>query len=93
MSRVDVERLGGLAGFGGPGSHLRSRGSVDSSQLSQSDRAAVEALFASPPKAGGPPDGFVYRLTRSTPKGPQSVEVADQHLPEAVKASVKDELV
>ena len=53
----------------------------------------MEALFASPPKAGGPPDGFVYRLTRSTPKGPQSVEVADQHLPEAVKASVKDELV
>jgi hypothetical protein len=42
-----------------------------------------------PPK----PDGFVYRLARGTGKATQTVEVAEQHVPDALKNSVKDELI
>jgi hypothetical protein len=91
--RFDIERLGGFAGFGGPGSHLQSRGHLESSQLTAEDRQAVEALFDRPPAAVTPmPDGFRYRLTRQTSSGPQTVEVPELHVPLAVKSSVKDEI-
>jgi hypothetical protein len=89
MAKVEVERLGGFAGFGGPGSRLRSRGSVDTSALPESDRKAVENLFAQPPSvADVTPDGFVYRLTQGT----QTIEVPEQHVPGALKAAVKDRI-
>lgn len=93
MDQVTVERLGGFGGFGLPGSHLRSRGWVERAKLSPADRAAVDALFDNPPKGAPSPDGFTYRLTRQTAKGAQTVEVAEQHVPDALKNSVKDELV
>src|SRR4051812_22546254 len=94
MPKVDIERLGGFAGFGGAGSHLRSRGSLESGHLSASDQAAIDALFAQPPPKGGSArDSFVYRLTRQTTQGHQMIEVPEAHVPEAVKAAVKDELV
>ncbi|HEY4079903.1 MAG TPA: protealysin inhibitor emfourin [Burkholderiaceae bacterium] len=95
--RLQVERLGGLAGFGGSGGRLRSHGEVAASALSARDQQAVHALFAQPSSSSRPappshPDGFRYRLTRQTPQGPQSVEVPEAHVPEAVRAVVKDEL-
>jgi len=93
MDQITVERLGGFGGFGLPGGHLRSRGQVEQAKLSPADRAAVDALFDNPPKGPPKPDGFTYRLTRQTAKGPQTVEVAEQHVPDALKASVKDELI
>ena len=93
MPQVSVERLGGFGGFGLPGSHLRSRGQVELAKLSSRDRAAVDALFDNPPKDRPSPDGFSYRLTRQTAKGTQTIEVAEQHVPEALKNCVKDELV
>jgi hypothetical protein len=38
------------------------------------------------------PDGFRYRLTRQTSGRLQTVEVPEQHVPFAVKSSVKDEI-
>ena len=93
MAQVTVERLGGFGGFGLPGSRLRSRGKIDDATLSAADRAAVDALFDHPPPGPPKPDGFVYRLTRGAGKGAQTIEVAEQHVPDAVKACVKDELV
>jgi emfourin len=93
MGRLEVERLGGFAGFGSPGSHLRSRGRIDTDDLVPADRKTVNALFDAPPGGANPPDAFRYRLTRQTAHGPQTVEVPEQHVPVAVRAIVKDELV
>lgn len=90
---VTIERLGGLGGFGGPGSRIRSRGSVSPDALSPDDRARVDALFrgdgaATPAHA----DGFTYRLTRDGPAGKQSIEVPESAVPAALVASVRDEI-
>jgi hypothetical protein len=94
MDRVHVERIGGIAGFGGP--HLKSRGQVTLSDLSSSDRQAVQGLFSEPEKAStahpGEADAFRYRLTRETPMGPQTVEVPGHAVPQALKDSVTDVL-
>jgi hypothetical protein len=94
MANVEVERVGGFAGFGTPGSRLQSRGTADTSSLSDSDRDAVEKLFTrAVPVSAASPDGFIYRLTRQTPAGPQSVEVAEEHVPNALRAVVRDRIV
>ncbi len=89
---LEVERVGGLAGFGTAGSRLRSHGEVDMAALSASDRQLVESLFAGPPATPGRPDEFRYRLTRWTDKGSESVEVSESQVPAAVRSSVKDEI-
>jgi hypothetical protein len=93
MTQIDVERIGGFGGFGNPGAHIRSRGTVDATQLAPADARTLEALFAAPPGESPQPDAFRYRLTRHTSAGPQTVEVAEAHVPHAVKAVVRDELV
>jgi len=93
MAKVDVERVGGLAGFGSPGSHLRSRGCIDASQLATKDQGTLEALFA---RGGGQgthmPDGFRYRLTRLVGGRTETVEVPEHELPAPVRDCVQDEL-
>ena len=93
MDTVDVERLGGFAGFGLPGSRLRSRGHIDAAQLAVADRQAIEALFArrgppSPPL----PDGFRYRITRSVGGRAQTVEAPEQDVPAPLRDCVRDEI-
>jgi hypothetical protein len=93
MATVEVERVGGFAGFGGPGSRLHSRGTVDTAALAGADRDAVEKLFArASPAPAITPDAFLYRLTRQTEGGPQTIEVAEQHVPEALRSVVKDRI-
>ena len=91
MDRLDVERLGGLAGFGGPGGHLKSKGTVDLRLLSKSDQDQVRALFGNPPSAVSvAPDAFWYRLTLYAPGGPKTIDVEEQQVPASICASVKD---
>jgi hypothetical protein len=90
MDRLDIERVGGLGGFGGP--NLKSTGQVASSKLSAADRGVVDALFANPPSEAPKPDEFSYRLTRQTPSGPQTIQVPERHVPMAVRSIVKDQL-
>jgi hypothetical protein len=91
---VEVERLGGLAGFGLPGSRLRSRGSMALADLSAADAKAVQALFGHPPPAHSPmPDGFRYRLTRQAGGVAHSVEVHEDALPAKLRDCVRDELL
>jgi hypothetical protein len=93
MDELKIERFGGLAGMGLPGSRIKSRGQLAMSSLSAAERKAVEALFDDKAKPQAPmPDGFRYRITRHTPKGPQTVEVAGHRVPLALQNSIVDEL-
>ena len=103
MGVLTVERVGGLGGFGLPGSHVRSRGQVALEQLSAEDRKAVEDLFAQrrgakgSDKASPVRDAFIYRLSRPAGKGKgkgtECIEVREEQLPVALIQCVKDELV
>jgi hypothetical protein len=90
-----VERLGGLAGFGGSGARLRSRGRIDLAVLTTAERDCVDALFAArvATDPGGRRDAFRYRITRSTPQGEESVEAWEHRVPLRVCACVQDEFV
>lgn len=86
---IDIERLGGLAGFG-TGGHLRSRGRVALTSLSPSDRGRIKRLFASggdDGHVGG--DQFRYRLTLAG----KTVEVGGDDLPRLLLESLRDELI
>ena len=88
-----VERVGGLAGFGIPGSRLRSTGTVVLSALSAEDLGKVEALFSGPIQSAQPaPDAFRYRLTKKTGARSRTVEVPEEKVPLAIRNSVKDTL-
>jgi hypothetical protein len=88
---VMVERVGGLAGFGGP--RLKSAGEVAMSALSATDRKAIEAMFRGAARAGArKPDGFVYRITRRSGDVVKTVEVSEERVPEAVRKCVKSTL-
>lgn len=93
MSKMlNIERVGGYAGFGGP--HLKSAGSVDLASLPEHEQAAVDALFSQGWQAGpSSPDEFRYRLTRQTPTGEHTVEVPASAVPGSIESAVKDELV
>ena len=90
MDRLKIERVGGVAGFGGP--HLKSRGEVAVSDLSSADQKTVDELFADPKKIpaarSGQADAFSYRITR----GAQTIEVPEHAVPSTIKSSVKDVL-
>ena len=93
VDRLMIERVGGLAGFGLPGSHLKSKGELAVSELSTADRNAVEALFASKDTPAQPmPDAFRYRITRHTSAGQQTIEVPEARVPAVLRNSVKDQL-
>ena len=94
MGLLSVERIGGLAGFGGPGAHIRSRGQIGISSLSDEDQRTLEKLFKD--RGGAKPsatrDGFSYRISRSTASGTETIEVPEALVPAAIAACVKDEL-
>lgn len=88
VDRIQIEKKGGFGGFGGP--HLKSRGEVALSELSDADRAALERLFKDPQKAPLP-DENIYSITRQTPAGPQTIDkVPESAVPKALTKSVKD---
>jgi hypothetical protein len=95
MDCLQIERIGGVAGFGGP--HLKARGELPLSSLSPADRRTVDGLFdarekPSPPAPPGEADAFRYRITRQTRSGPQIVEAPSHSLPPAVRNAVRDVL-
>ena len=95
MAILHVEKLGGLAGFGGGKARIRSRGQIDTSALSPADQKAVDALF----QTGGAvehskgADSFRFRISRTTAAGTETVEAPETLVPAAIASSVKDELV
>ena len=95
MSKLQVERIGGFAGFGGARSHLRSHGEIDLETLSPEEQQAVESLFQSHgnTKPSQVCDGFLYRITRTTAKGVETIEVPENLVPAAIGQCVKDEII
>ncbi len=95
MGTLKVERVGGLAGYGAPGSALQATGEVAVAELSDDDQATVAKLFKAKGrvKASGPPiaDGFSYRMTRTASGKSQTIEVPEDAVPAAVLATVKEE--
>lgn len=96
---IRVERLGGLGGFGLPGSRLRSEGQVDPAGLPPAARAQVERLFGAAGAPGARPaarspgaDRFRYRLTRTLGHTTTVIEVAEDQLPREIIDCVRDEL-
>ena len=88
---IEVERVGGLAGFGG--SRLKSAGDVALSDLSPADRQLLDRLFHSAPEADAPkPDAFVYRITRHDGGAPNTIHVSEEHVPAAIRQCVKTTL-
>ncbi len=91
--RIDVERLGGFAGYGLPGSRLRSKGEVLLTALSAGDRAAVDALFAGPASGAATSAAraaFRSRLTRLGAAHTVSIEVEEQQVPALLRDCVID---
>jgi hypothetical protein len=95
MAILHVERIGGLANFGGAGAHVKSRGHLDTTTLSPEEQNAVEGLFQSQKKAeaSAARDMFRYRISRTTSAGTQTIEVPESVIPTALAQCVKDELV
>lgn len=99
MTELKIERVGGLAGYGAPGSHVSSRGRIDSSDLVQDDQKAVEALFNAYGKARKEKtkslirDDFHYRISRTVNGDEETIEVPELDVPAALVQCVKDELI
>lgn len=92
--RIDVERLGGLAGYGMPGSRIRSRGHILAKDLSLADQSALRTLFIQPAEAPSwMRDGFRYHLTRQSDCGPQTVVAIEATVPEIIRECVRDEII
>jgi hypothetical protein len=89
MSEVTIEQMGGFAGAGGPGAHVRMRGSVAWSALSEADRATIDQLFAAKTRVDV---NFYYRLTRQTDGRTETVDVLPEKVPQALVASVRTTL-
>jgi hypothetical protein len=96
MGTVKIEKIGGLAGFGLPGSRIKSSGETAISALSPADQAWVEALFQKQPRsqeAGNERDTHCYRITRTENGHDQTVEVPEAMVPHSLKACVTDKLL
>ncbi|MFG1181074.1 protealysin inhibitor emfourin [Xanthobacter sp. DSM 14520] len=95
MTDIRIERIGGFAGFGLPGSRLKSRGSLTLDHLSTQDRATISRLFERGTKGSRPqePDMFRYRLTRVEHNAEMdSIEASESEIPAALISTVRDEL-
>lgn len=95
MAKLQIERTGGLAGFGMQGSHLRSHGEIDTDKLSRQNKKVVDELFKSKKTNSDnlTRDGFTYRITKTTAQGKETIEVAEADMPAVLTACVKDELM
>lgn len=94
MPKINVERVGGIAGFGGPQSRVRSIGEVETESLSKADQRIIDKAFRAPSSDENKDvrDGFRYRLSRSSAKGVEEVEVAESRVPASVTRCVRDVL-
>lgn len=89
---VEVERLGGIAGIGGPHSNLRSIGRIALSKLRPRDVEEILAAFETRSASKLGADRFVYRITLSVNDVVRSVDLPEEDTPEAIRNSVGLEL-
>ena len=99
---LEIERIGGFAGFGGGA--LRSKGRYRWADLSSDEQATVEDFFATGTvalderarrtgkKEAGEADTFTYRITRQRDGHTETVEVPDSLMLASLRACVLDKL-
>jgi hypothetical protein len=95
MAILRIEKVGGIAGYGGS-SRLRSRGELDTTELSDADLEAVESLFQSKAAAAGASAGadrFQVKLTRTIDGGTETIVAPEEAVPQRLLQSVRDEIV
>lgn len=93
MAVYKVEKLGGLAGFGGPFSRLKSVGQIDESAVDEPARKLLNELFASAssPEPLKKPDEFRYKITLMKNGVENSIELPESQTPLVIRQSVRDE--
>jgi len=91
---LKVERVGGLAGFGGVASRVKSQGEVHLESLSDDVRQQVTQLLKPGPvaPASAVRDGFRYRLSLTTGSDVKQAEIPEELVPDAIRKCVKDVL-
>ena len=98
MGILSIERIGGLAGYGGAGSRIKSEGKIAYLALAPVDQRKVDALFGATAKekaAWENPlmrDGFRYRITRSGAGMSSTIEVPEDKVPISLVGCVKDRI-
>ncbi|HPU15240.1 MAG TPA: hypothetical protein PK808_04075 [Polymorphobacter sp.] len=96
MADIVIERIGGLGGFGLPGSHIESKGELSSKTLSPATQARVDRLFATygtgKAAAARGADSFSYKIRRTTVNGVQVITVPEAEVPAELRDSVTDRL-
>jgi hypothetical protein len=93
--QLSVERIGGLGGFGLPGSHLKSKGQISTSELSAEDIRKLEAYFEGKLPTNTAlkvADGFRYRITKKVGNDLKTIELPEALTPSAISGCVKDTL-
>ena len=95
MAILHVERLGGLANFGGMHARIRSSGQLDTDTLSKQDLQVIDSLFLSSngASADGAGDAFRYRISRQSATGIETIEAPESSVPGLIASCVKDEFV
>ena len=89
MSVVTIEEKGGFVGAGMPGGHVHTRGEMAWGDLSEADRATIDALFSAKKPVNA---NLYYRLSRTGPAGTDTVDALREDVPAALLASVKTTL-
>lgn len=96
MTNILVERVGGLGGFGLGRSRIESKGEVAPSALNAATQARVDGLFKTYGKgktvSAKVPDGFSYKISRTTANGVQVITVPESEVPAALRDCVTDRL-
>jgi len=89
VSDVSIEQMGGFVGANTPGGHVRMRGSIAWSALSDADRATIDRLFAAKAPVNA---NFYYRLTRQTGGKTETVDALPDQVPQTLVARVQTTL-
>ncbi len=89
MSDVTIEQMGGFVGGNTPGGHVRMRGSIAWSALSDADRARLDQLFTAKTPVNA---NFYYRLTRQVDGRTETVDALPEQVPQTLVARVQTTL-
>jgi hypothetical protein len=95
MTTYIIEKLGGIAGFGGPFARIRSIGTIDERSLSLKDRDYLQNLFLSysTKRFTQQCDEFIFRIIQKNDNEEKRIDVPESLLPDSIRSCVRDEFV
>ncbi|MEI7921714.1 MAG: protealysin inhibitor emfourin [Planctomycetota bacterium] len=94
---MEIERLGGLAGFGLPSSRIRSHITLSYNDLNDKEIKNIDALFLLSPDRfktmNKVADFFRYRIEVKSSGTTKTIEVSENDLIASIKDRIKDVLM